>query len=206
MKIYSVSDPLFSEYGRIVENFDTTELMKVLARKECPAKGIIYQPTDSELEMLPVAEKIQKVLFGTLPVQIGYTNGHNCKLNALEYHRSSEFNVAQQDIILLLARRQDLAEDFTMDTKKVKAFRIPAGVMVEIYATTLHYAPCQTSQDGYRCIVILPRGTNYPQPGNIDMEKENMLMTAANKWLIAHPEGDCGKDVFIGLYGDNLEV
>ena len=40
--------------------------------------------------------------FGEMEIQIGYCNGHNSMLNALEYHKSSEINVAATDAVLLL--------------------------------------------------------------------------------------------------------
>ena len=63
-------------------------------------------------------------------------------LNALEYHKDSEINVAAKDAILLLGLRSEIEEDYTFDTANVKAFLLPAGSAVEIYATSLHYAPC----------------------------------------------------------------
>ena len=205
MKIYSVYDPEFRAYGRVVDGFDTEPLLEVLSRRECP-EGVVYNPSDAELEALPVGQQIQQILYGTLPIQIGYTNGHNKKLNALEYHRDSEFNVADVDIILMLAGRWDLDENFCMDTEKVKCFRIPRGVLVEVYATTLHYAPCQATEEGYRCIVVLPRGTNHPLKRDSFVGSEDRLMTDTNKWLIGHPEGGCAEGTFLGLSGENLEV
>ena len=73
--------------------------------------------------------------------------GYNTKLNCLEYHRDSEINVGEQDFILLLAKEDEI-EDGQLDTAKVKAFRVPAGTAVEVYGTTLHYAPCQISSGG----------------------------------------------------------
>lgn len=206
MKILSIYDPEFREFGRIVKGFDASAILEVLSRRECPADSVVYNPSDSEIESLPEAHEIQEKLYGKMPIQIGYTNGHCRKMNALEYHRDSEFNVADQDMILFLARRQDLEDDFTLNTEKVKAFRVPKGVMVEIYATSLHYAPCQTSDAGYRCIVVLPKGTNYPVEINVNGVDEERLMTATNKWLIGHPDGGCEEGIFVGLTGDNPEV
>lgn len=207
MKIYDVSAPEFAEFGRIVEGFDVNSLLDILANRPCP-DDVLYIPSDAEMENLPVAKQIQEKCYGHLPIQIGFTNGHNKKLNALEYHRDSEFNVADTDIILLLGRRQDLSADFTLDTAKVTAFKVPKGVFVEIYATTLHYAPC-ANEGGYRCIVVLPRGTNLDLPTKpkvLNQFDEAKLMIATNKWLIGHAEGNLPKDYFIGLSGKNLEV
>jgi hypothetical protein len=99
-----------------------------------------------------------------MPVQLGWCNGHNTKLNCLEYHRSSEFNLGTEDFILLLARMEDI-KNGKLNTAKVKAFLVPAGNLVEVYATTLHYAPCHTDpKKGFRVLVALPKGTNTSKP------------------------------------------
>ena len=48
-------------------------------------------------KVLPDAVAVREKGFGGLPVQIGYCNGSNVKLNALEYHRSSEIDIAVTD-------------------------------------------------------------------------------------------------------------
>ena len=53
------------------------------------------------------------------PAVIGYCNGHNSLLNAVEYHRSSEVNVAATDLILLIGMQQDIEADYTYDTKSI---------------------------------------------------------------------------------------
>lgn len=63
-------------------------------------------------------------------------------MNPLEYHRSFEVNVEATDAVLMLGSLQDVETDFTYDTSRVEAFFVPAGTAVELYATTLHYAPC----------------------------------------------------------------
>lgn len=109
-----------------------------------------------------MAKEIEKVFYGELPIQIGYCNGHNVLLNAVEYHRSSEINLAATDAVLILGSEADVTDDFTYETSKMEAFRIPAGTAVEVYATTLHYAPCHVDDAGFQVAVILPKGTNYP--------------------------------------------
>lgn len=120
---------------------------------------------------------------------MGWCNGHNTKLNCLEYHRDSELNCGTEDFILLLARMDDIAPDGTLDTGLVKAFRVPAGVLVEVYATTLHYAPCSAAKGaGFRVLVALPKGTNGPRPDIQVLNREDSMLWACNKWLLAHPE------------------
>lgn len=124
--------------------------------------GVVYEPSVEVLEKLPVKTEIQNVVYGEMPIQIGYCNGHNQLLNALEYHRDSEINVAATDAVLMLGSLQDVEADFTYDTAKVEAFLVPAGTAVEVYATTLHYAPCDEDGTGFQVAIILPKGTNYP--------------------------------------------
>ena len=44
-----------------------------------------------------------------MPIQIGYCNGNNNKLNGLEYHRDSEINIAVTDMVLMIGMEQDLS-------------------------------------------------------------------------------------------------
>ena len=166
---------------------------------------VIYVPSDKELESLNVYDVMSKVIYGDMPVQIGYCNGHNQKLNAVEYHRSSEINVAATDMILLLGKQQDIKEDYTYDTADIEAFLVPAGMAVEVYATTLHYAPCDLNNEGFKVTVVLPKGTNEPLD-EVHKDAEDKLITAKNKWLIAHAEGGQDPAAFIGLVGKNLNI
>ena len=101
MQILSVNDDEFRKYGRVVDNVDFTALIEELKRTPVPA-GVVYEPAVKELEALPVRLDISQIVYGEMPVQIGYCNGHNSKLNALEYHRDSEINIAATDMILML--------------------------------------------------------------------------------------------------------
>lgn len=208
MKIYSIYDPEFKSYGQIVEGMDDTiqEILSVLVKLPLP-DGVGYVPEEPTLQDLPAAIEISEHLYGGMPVEIGWCNGHNTKLNCLEYHRDSEFNLASEDIILLLAR-QDEIENGVLDTGKVKAFRVPAGVMIECYATTLHFAPCHAdANNGFRMMVALPMGTNTDKPLIRNKSREDKLLWACNKWLLAHPESEEAKQgAYIGLVGENIDI
>ena len=203
MKIYSVYDNEFSVYGRVLSELDTKELVEAIQKTPVP-EDVVYVPSDKALEELSVCRVMSESVYGGMPVQIGYCNGHNSRLNALEYHRSSEINVAATDMILMLGRQQDIREDFTYETDRVEAFLVPETPAVEIYATTLHYAPCQADSKGFRCAVILPQGTNYEvkQPG---LRSEDRLLAASNKWLIAHKDAHI-EGAFEGLVGENITL
>lgn len=208
MKIYSVFDPEFKPYGQIVKGIDETvqEILAGLAETPLP-DGVGYVPTEPILQNLPAAEVISNHCFGGMPVQLGWCNGHNTKLNCLEYHRDSEFNLGTEDFILLLAKQDEIV-DGILDTAKVKAFKAPAGVLLECYATTLHYAPCHAdASKGFRVLVALPWLTNTDRPVMENKTAEDEIMTARNKWLLAHPDSSEAKSgAKVGLTGENIDI
>ena len=203
MKIHSVCDKEFAQYGRVLTELDTKELISAMEKTPVP-DDVIYVPSDKELESLNVYDVMSKVVYGDMPVQIGYCNGHNQKLNALEYHRSSEVNIAATDMILLLGSREDVKDDFTYETSKVEGFFVPEGTAIEVYATTLHYAPCGVDGQGFKCVVVLPKGTNLDVV-NTHATAEDKLLAASNKWLIAHEDAHID-GAFNGLRGENITV
>lgn len=206
MRIESVFDPSFKPYGRVLRGYPVEGLLKALAAQPLP-EGVGYVPRVQALHEAENAGQIGGWLFGGLPFELGWCSGHNTKLNCLEYHRDSEFNLGTEDFILLLARQDEL-EEGRLDTAKVKAFRVPRGTLIEVYATTLHYAPCQADADrGFRVLVALPDGTNTPYEKKDAPDPMDALLWARNKWLIAHPESaEAAQGAFTGLSGDNLDI
>ncbi len=204
MEIKQITDSAFRKYGRVVKEVDFTALVEAL-KKTPDYDGVEYQPSVPELEATAVMGELQKVTYGELPIQIGYCNGVNYKLNAVEYHRSSEINVAATDAILILGMQQDITDDFKYDTSKMEAFLVPAGTAVEVYATSLHYAPCSVGENQFKVGIVLPKGTNYPL-NEEHKGMEDALITAKNKWLIGHAEGGLDAGVHIGLVGKNLDI
>ncbi len=158
-----------------------------MQKTPCP-DNVIYEPSIAELEALPVYGELQRVCYGELPIQVGYCNGYNKKLNAVEYHRSSELDIAASDAILCSAGSRMSQRIILTETAKIEAFLLPKGVGVELYATTLHYAPCSTGNAGFRVVIVLPRDTNLPLDAAHEGGEDGHL-TAKNKWLIGHPEG-----------------
>ena len=207
MKIYSVYDRKFKPYGKILEGYDTEALLEVMRSIPQPETGTDYAPAIDVLEVLPVFETFRDRAFGGMPVELGMCWGHNRRLNCLEYHRDSEVNIGTDDFILLLAKVDEI-EDGKLDTGKVKAFQVPAGVVVEVYATTLHYAPCHVDPEaGFRTAVVLPRGTNTDYELTTHKSPEDALLRARNKWLLAHPDSPEAKDgAYIGLTGINIDL
>jgi hypothetical protein len=206
MQIRKVTDDAFRKYGRIVEGYDFTEISQQLMKTPCPADSTVYVPSDAALEACGVYGELTERMYGGLPIQIGYCNGNNKALNALEYHRSSEINLpVGNGMTLLLGKREDVEADDTYDTAKVEAFYVPEGVAIEVFATTLHYAPCTSEEGGFRCLVVLPKDTNTELEAGPYTKGEERLMTAKNKWLIAHPDAGI-KGAFCGLKGENITL
>ena len=207
MKIYPVTAPVFRHYGRILDGFDTSSLLDAMAEIPLPGEGTAYKPSIETLEAVDLFPALRDRAYGGMPIQLGMCWGRNTKLNCLEYHRDSEVNLGDEDFILLLARRDEIV-DGVLDTAKVRAFRVPKGLPVEVYATTLHFAPCQTRADGsFRVAVVLPKGTNTEKPAIEPKDEEDGWLWARNKWLLAHPESrQAGLGAHIGLRGPNWDL
>ena len=129
MNIYSVLDKEFKPYGQVHDGFPTEEILSALAKTPV-TNGVVYTAEDAALQQLAVTEELSATVYGGMPIQMGWCNGHNTKLNCLEYHRDSELNLGTGDFILLLAKQEEVT-DGKLDTAKVMAFRVPAGVLVE---------------------------------------------------------------------------
>ena len=205
MTVKKVTDPAFKAYGRVITGYDFSGLLKAMEHTPLP-EDVIYIPSLPEMEALPAAKELENGIYGQMPIQIGCCNGHNKKLNAVEYHRDSEVDIAVDDLILILGKQQDIEEDHTYDTSRMEAFLVPAGTAVEVYATTLHYAPCHVKNEGFRCVIVLPRDTNLDMEPVEVKDPEDRLLFARNKWLIGHAQGGLPEGAFIGLKGENLSV
>ena len=207
MEILSVFDPAFRPYGRVLTGYDTAALAQALEQDTPLPDGVGYVPADAALEKLDIFADFENSVYGGMPVQLGWCNGHNTKLNCLEYHRDSEVNFGSRDFILLLGLESQI-EDGRFDTALTKAFLVPAGTLVEVFATTLHYAPCEAKLgQGFKVLVALPRGTNTDKPVFTPKNYEDTLLTARNKWLLAHAESDEAKGgAVVALTGENLDI
>jgi len=207
MKIYSVFDEEFANYGQVLEGYDTKGLIAAMNEIPLPAEGVDYKPAIDSLEKEPIYAELKDKAYGGMPLELGMCWGHNTKLNCLEYHRDSEINIGAEDFVLLLAKREEI-KDGKLDTSLVKAFKAPAGTVVEVYATALHYAPCHVDADkGFRVAVGLPLGTNTDYRISDPVNAEDKLLWARNKWLIAHADASEAKDgAYVGLIGENIDI
>lgn len=208
MKIQSVFDDAFRTYGRVVDGYDYKLLLERLEdTTPKPADSVIYVPSDAGLEDTPAYAQLRDNCYGGMPIQIGYCNGTNTKLNCFEYHRDSEIDIAADDAILLVARQQDIING-RIDSSKTEAFLCPKGTAVELYATTLHYAPCSARKgEGFRVVIVLPKGTNEDAPEIKVTNDNDKYLWARNKWLIAHPDSaEAADGAQAGITGENVDI
>lgn len=203
IEFYGVDSAEFETFGRVITDMDISEIVAEAEKIENPKEGSSYLPGVEAFEKLSIAGEIKRNIFGESRVQIGYCWGYNTMFNATEWHTASELNIAITDMVLILGHLWDV-KDGKIDSSKFKAFYLPKGTVVEVYATSLHYCPCQVSDNGFKSIVGLPLGTNT----NLDGEYENSLLFRKNKWIIAHEDNKdlIEKGVFGGISGINYQI
>lgn len=206
LSFYHVEEKQFKNYGKVITDYNFDEIKAYMEEIQIPSEGNIYVASDSIMEEKSLKKQIEANSYGQMPIQIGYCNGLNTSLNGLEYHQGNEINFAVTDMVLLLGKVQDISEGL-YDSKNVDAFFIPEGTAVELYGTTLHFAPCKVTDEGFKTIVILPKGTNEPLAGGVDSESDQLLFMK-NKWLLAHPNRKIliDKGAHPGIKGDNIQV
>ncbi len=203
LAIYSVDSEKFRPFGRVITDVDTSAILQAAEEIAYPEEGSKYLPSVESFEALELAKKIQDECFGTLPAQVGYCWGYNRLMNATEWHTSSEINIAVTDLVLILGHVWDI-RDNAIDASQFKAFYLPKGTAVEVYATSLHYCPCQVHDSGFGCVVGLPQGTNVSLPE----QEHDPLLFSRNKWLIAHNDNARLRDrgAVVGISGPNYEI
>lgn len=213
VKIYSVNDPIFKSFGRIVNGFDLSELIEYMNNETpIPEQGNVYVASVPDMEKCKVALEISTSVYGGMPIEIGFCNGRNTTYNGFEYHKGSELNVAVTDFMLILGHSYDIVDNH-YNNDDATVFFVPKGTMIEMYQTTLHLSPARVTDEGFRDIVILPRGTNSPLTEEEKASKaagdaESVLLLHRNKWVVAHPERKplIDQGAFPGIIGENKEL
>lgn len=203
IEFFTVNDPEFAKYGRVIKGFDISEIIAECEKMPYPDEGSKYEAGVESLEKLAIAEKIKNEVYGEMDTQIGACYGHSTTLNGLEFHKGSEVNIAVTDFVLILGTTFEM-KDGKFNSADAKAFYVKKGEMIEVYASTLHFCPCQVSDDGFFCVVGLPKGTNLP----LDGKYNDKLLFRKNKWLIAHEDNKAliERGVASGIYGENYTI
>lgn len=202
IEIFSICDKEFKKYGRVLD-IETDEIVNAAGKLARPEKDSEYIASVDSLESLHMSENLRQMMFGGCAAQIGITHGNNRFMNGLEYHNSSEINIAVTPLVLILGLRYEMEEN-EYDASKVKAFYLEKGDAVEVYSTSLHFCPCQVSDKGFSCIVVLPEGTNTL----LDKSSGDRLLFKKNKWIICHDKNTAliERGVYPGLHGTNYEI
>ena len=203
VSFYDVYSPEFAEYGRVIDTLDVTEIIAEAKKMQNPESGSVYLPSVAAFEALDCFQTVRDELFGTLDTQLGYCYGYNDMLNATEWHCCSELNIAVTSLVLILGKRSDI-KNGKLNSADMKAFYVPAGAVIEVYATTLHFCPCQVSENGFGCVVGLLKGTNVP----LDAPVSDPILFRNNKWLLAHEQNTTliERGVVSGIYGENYQI
>lgn len=135
LKILPVEDSAFKKYGQIITGYDFSDYIEYMkTNTPIPKDGNIYIPSDEKMEAFSVTKEVAFNFYGEMPVQVGYCNGSTSSLDALEYHKGSEVDLAVTDLVVLLGTLSDI-EDNVYDSAKVEAFYIKAGTAVEFYGS-----------------------------------------------------------------------
>lgn len=204
LNIKSVDSVEFSRYGRVLTEYDFSELIDLMKDFPVPTTTNTYIPEVEATRALPIHAKLSQQLYGEMPIQIGFGGGHCLTLNALEWHKGNEVDVAITDWVVMLAQLQDIKHG-QLDSADIQTFYVKQGQAIEMYDTTLHYSPCNVNDNVFKMAVILPQNTNLPldrKPAKGD------LLVAKNKWLIAHADAtaEVGRGAFVGIVGENLSL
>ncbi|MBE5897063.1 MAG: DUF4867 family protein [Lachnospiraceae bacterium] len=222
VEIKSVYDDEFASFGRVLSGYDFTDMISYMRdNTDIPENGNVYVASVEELERFPVTKQMRDTLYGGMDIQVGYCNGRNNTYNGFEYHKGSEINVAVCDFMLVLGHSYEIRNN-SYDISQATVFFVPEGTAIEMYQTTLHLSPLRVSDEGFRGVVVLPRGTNTPlsdeekavrdsiiaaaEDGASDCEAK--LLLQRNKWVIAHPEREplIKQGAHPGVTGVNKEL
>lgn len=207
--VLDVNSDSFKSYGKVIKGYDFSELIEYMEKyTDVPEEGNVYYPSIKEMEEMIIYKKVQEGLYGGMEIQIGYCNGKNSTYNGFEYHKGSEINIAVSDFVLVLGHVWDI-KDNTYNVDDAELFFVKKGTAIEMYQTTLHLSPCKVSDEGFKDIVILPKGTNTKLERNYGIgNKEEVLLLQKNKWVIAHKDREplIKQGAHPGLIGENKKV
>lgn len=208
-QIFSIEDPEFATYGKVHPQVKVPKMREYVYRNKEMPEYEVYEPCCEELMKMDEAVYFTQFAYGETACQVGYYSGFCSKLNAVEYHKCSEVLVEFEPAVLILAHIWDI-EDQKIDAAKFQLFYVPADTCVELYATTLHFAPCMATRAGVRQVVCQTDTTNTDlhHPERMNAEGENRLLYQRNKWVLIHPEAadSFSENAVQGITGENISV
>lgn len=208
LKIQLIHEMSFRRYGRLLPKDAYQSAIDFLATTDIPKSNNRYIAHDPTFAAAVATTIPASDVFGSVAIQYGYVNGHNTMLQALEYHKSSEINVALTPMIVIVGLAQDIIDN-QYDSSQVEIFYVPAMTVIEFHPLVLHFSPCKVLEEGFVCGVLLPFGTNTEfVKAKWNQTAEDQLLFKTNKWLLAHVDnqGLIEQGAFPGLTGVNYKV
>ena len=207
--IKPIYDLSFLKYGKVLP-FSLFEDYAAYLEQETKIPQTLnqYIADDPHLHTLFKVSPLINDIFDHASLEFGYVNGNNSSLNALEFHPSAEINIAITPLVLMLGHANDI-KDLTYDVNRLEAYYIPARTAIVINSHVLHFSPCKVSDEGFKCGVILPYGTNMAFVSPEEKIRLNEpLLYKTNKWLLAHPDNQTLLDLgaYPGLKGKNINI
>lgn len=208
-RIIDVRDPSFAKYGAVRPYVKVEKMRQYIYQETEMPKEEYYEPSCPALMEMEEALQFTQFAYGEIPCQVGYYNGWPTTLNALEYHKCSEVLVEFEPAVLILGHIWDIKED-CISSDALEFFYVPADLCVELYATTLHFAPCMATDRGVRQVVCQTATTNTPlrHPERMDANGEGRYLYERNKWVLIHEEAkeQFRSNAFVGIEGENLSI
>lgn len=205
VKMMHVEDKSFRKFGRLIDDMPVVPWEEVWQDIKLPSEGTVYEASVPEWEKSQWKKEFEERYFGSLEIQAGYCAGDNQLLNGLEYHKSSEIVVAATPLVLLVCSLQDQNLEEGVHSRNIQGVYIPENTAVELYSTTLHLAPCRVTEEPFKSLILLPKGTNEELPEEAERSR---FLFKKNKWLIAHP--DCKRFTDQGvealIEGTNIQI
>lgn len=204
IKIMLITDSKFLEYGSIIEDIDFSAVEKFMANSTIiPTNGNVYVADIVLLHSMEIHNILSSKYFNNNDIQIGYCNGRNTRLNALEYHGCKEVIYSLEDIALILGKQNIIKED-GINTSDLDIFYLPKKTPIALNEKVLHFSPIKTCAEGFKTVIVLSKNTN--------VKLENKLYDdyyfAENKWLYVHEDAEAllQKGAKHGLVGENIEL
>ena len=205
-----IEDTSFLRYGRVHHDLPVDILLASLDGRPGSRAGVLRSVNDRSdacpAELLPTLREV----FGCVELQVESVQGRNARLDALEYHKCVEVVVAGTNMVVLMGLVCDIAWPAgTFDVSRTRAFFVPRGTVYEVFPWCLHSTPVHVREaEGFRCLVIQPRGAHAPIDFTPDPGGEGKLMRGRNTWLISYvgEPGAPGAWTHRGLKGRAIEL
>ena len=123
MTILPISDPAFASYGKILEGYDTQELLRTLEAATPLPQGVEYVPSQPELEALPLAPS-GTYLVASRPAVMGKQGTRNVVLQPESWYAVQDCTVyplEDADLVRLLDNADVTLEVFNAAPLYAKA-------------------------------------------------------------------------------------